>query len=127
MMQILKEVTEWDWPNHTYLLDNKGYLIAYVKEGQEELNRLSRLPFSKTGRKFVKDDIKCLVEYGLMYNAPIIKSPLQPNFQSWTVDGSKGNTYIVELIGDKYHCNCVGYGYRGKCKHSEEIKKAQEK
>jgi hypothetical protein len=32
MMQILKEVTEWDWPNHTYLLDGKGYLIAYIKK-----------------------------------------------------------------------------------------------
>jgi len=126
-MEIIKEITEWVWPNHIYLLDDKGYLIAYVKAGQEELNRVSRVPFSKTGRKFVEDDIQCLVEYGLMYNAPIVKSPVELTFPSWTVDGSKGNTYIVELIGDKYHCNCAGYGFRGKCRHSEQIKEAQEK
>ena len=37
-----------------------------------------------------------------------------------------GKTYTVELIGGKYHCNCIGYGYRGKCKHSESVAKKQQ-
>lgn len=129
MMQILKEVTEWDWPNHTYLLDGKGYLIAYIKEGQDEVNRLSRLPFSKTGRKFIKEENEKLDSYAKMYNQPILNGEvlgIEEKFASWTVDGSKGNTYIVELIGDKYHCSCPGYGFRGKCKHSDAIRKENE-
>jgi len=31
----------------------------------------------------------------------------------------------VELIAGKYVCNCIGYSYRGSCKHSEQIKKEQ--
>ena len=125
MMQILKEVTDWQWPNHTYLLDKKGYLIAYIKEGQDEINKVSRLPFSKTGRKFVKaTDEKLLQQFAELSEQPILNGEVLgiESFPSWTVDGSKGNTYIVEKIGDKYHCNCTGYGFRGKCKHSEQIK-----
>ena len=125
-MEILQEVTEWDWPNHTYLLDNKGYLIAYVKEGQEELNRISRMSFSKTGRKFVKAENENLVEYGILYNVPILASPVAIPGKSWQVKGSGEKTYTVELIGDKYQCDCVGYGFRGRCKHSQQIKKENE-
>jgi len=34
--------------------------------------------------------------------------------------------YTVELISGKYHCNCIGYGYRGKCKHSEQMRQKNE-
>ena len=41
----------------------------------------------------------------------------------WRVDGSTGNKYTVEW--DQYHrtysCNCLGYTYRRKCKHTNFI------
>ena len=41
----------------------------------------------------------------------------------WRVDGSNGNKYKVEW--DPYHryysCNCLGYTYRRKCKHTNFI------
>ena len=41
----------------------------------------------------------------------------------WRVDGSNGNKYTVEW--DPYHknysCNCLGYTYRRKCKHTNFI------
>ena len=41
----------------------------------------------------------------------------------WRVDGSNGNKYTVEW--DSYHknysCNCLGYSYRRKCKHTNFI------
>ena len=41
----------------------------------------------------------------------------------WRVDGSNGNKYTVEW--DPYHrnysCNCLGYSYRRKCKHTNFI------
>ena len=43
----------------------------------------------------------------------------------WEVKSDSGKTYKVELIGAKYVCNCVGYSYRGACKHSDQIKKEQ--
>ena len=41
----------------------------------------------------------------------------------WTVDGSKGNRYIVEWdpYQRKYSCNCLGYTYRRKCRHITKI------
>jgi len=48
--------------------------------------------------------------------------PIQSDYPNWKVKSDSGKEYIVELISGKYHCNCVGYGYRGKCKHSDGIK-----
>ena len=41
----------------------------------------------------------------------------------WTVDGSKGNRYIVEWdpYQRNYSCNCLGYTYRKKCRHITQI------
>ena len=51
-----KEVTDWEFPNHTYVLDNKGWLIAYIKQGTTDLIHFSTpmKQFSKTRRKFIK-------------------------------------------------------------------------
>ena len=41
----------------------------------------------------------------------------------WTVDGSKGNRYIVEWdpYQRNYSCNCLGYTYRKKWRHITQI------
>ena len=51
-----KEVTDWKYPNHTYILNQKGALVAYIKEGSNELIELSTpmTQFSKSRRKFKK-------------------------------------------------------------------------
>lgn len=55
MIQVLKEVTDWDVPNHTYYVNQKSKLVAYIKEGTEELIKLDvPLSFSKTHRRFKK-------------------------------------------------------------------------
>lgn len=35
---------------------------------------------------------------------------------------TSGNEYIVTATGDKVECNCTGFQYRHKCKHSDAIK-----
>ena len=51
-MQMLQEVTEWDFPNHIYFVE-RSKLIAYIKEGTEEVIKLKTpMPFTKTHRKF---------------------------------------------------------------------------
>ena len=41
----------------------------------------------------------------------------------WRVDGSNGNKYTVEWnpYHKNYSCNCLGYTYRRKCKHTHFI------
>jgi len=38
-----------------------------------------------------------------------------------------GEKYLVEMNGLTWSCTCVGYGYRNKCKHIDEIKLKYEK
>ena len=125
-----KEVTEWNEseyivPNHTYLFDGKSNILAYAKASNNELVILHKpLPIDTRRRKFIKVKHKALDEYGATV---VLDVPNLENTPHWSVKSDSGKTYTVTLESGKYQCNCVGYAYRGKCKHSDEIKKAQEK
>ena len=125
-----KEVTEWDnsefvVPNHVYLFDGKSNILAYAKASNDELVILHKpLPMDTRRRKFIKVKHKALDEYGATV---VIDVPNLENTPHWSVKSDSGKTYTVTLESGKYQCNCVGYAYRGKCKHSDEIKKVQEK
>jgi hypothetical protein len=42
----------------------------------------------------------------------------------WSVPGSKpGTSYAVELHDKGFTCECSGFTFRGKCKHSESVNK----
>ena len=125
-----KEVTEWNEseyvvPNHTYLFDGKSNILAYAKASNDELVILHKpLPIDTRRRKFIKVKHKALDEYGATV---VLDVPNLENTPHWSVKSDSGKTYTVTLESGKYQCNCVGYAYRGKCKHSDEIKKVQEK
>lgn len=57
-MDALLEITAWEdnTPNHTYVLNDKGWMIAYMKQGTDVLIEMKNpmKSFSKTGRKFKK-------------------------------------------------------------------------
>jgi hypothetical protein len=38
---------------------------------------------------------------------------------------SKNKEYQVLLKDGQYSCGCIGYGYRGKCKHIDAVAKKQ--
>jgi hypothetical protein len=40
----------------------------------------------------------------------------------WTVKGSKGNSYTVTRMSNKYNCTCPGFSFRKTCKHVVEVK-----
>ena len=125
-----KEVTEWNEseyvvPNHTYLFDGKSNILAYAKASNDELVILHKpLPIDTRRRKFIKVKHEALDSYGATV---VLDVPNLENTPHWSVKSDSGKTYTVTLESGKYQCNCVGYAYRGKCKHSDEIKKAQEK
>ena len=125
-----KEVTEWldteyVVPNHTYLFDGKSNILAYARESDGRVMVFKKpLPMDTRRRKFVKVNHK-----GLQSIAKTLQSTektLQSDFPTWQVKSDSGKTYTVELISGKYQCNCVGYSYRGKCKHSEQVRKENE-
>ena len=55
-MKYIKEVTKWAYPNHTYMVSNRGWLEGYIKEGTTEEIWFTQpiKAWSETGRKFVK-------------------------------------------------------------------------
>ena len=125
-----KEITEWDKaefkvPNHTYLFDGKSNILAYAKASNDELVILHKpLPIDTRRRKFIKVKHKALDEYGATV---VIDVPNLENTPHWSVKSDSGKTYTVTLESSKYTCNCIGFAYRGKCKHSEQVKEEQEK
>jgi hypothetical protein len=124
-----KEVTEWDnsefvVPNHTYLFDGKSNILAYAKASNDELVILHKpLPMDTRRRKFIKVKHKALDEYGATV---VLDVPNLENTPHWSVKSDSGKTYTVTLESGKYQCNCIGYAYRGKCKHSESVASAQQ-
>jgi len=124
-----KEITEWSdtefvVPNHTYLFDGKSNILAYAKESNGEVVILHKpLPLDTRRRKFIKVKHKALDEYGATV---VLDVPNLENTPNWQVKSDSGKTYTVTLESGKYQCNCVGYAYRGKCKHSESVAKKQQ-
>lgn len=128
-MEIIKEITVWDCeynvPNNTYLLNNKGKLIAYIKEGDSIINQLKTpLEFSKSRRKFIKiqhDGLSNLIKDEKKDNT---KRIIPKNVQLFNVN-SNDRDYTVEVTDNRYFsCTCIGFGYRNKCKHVEAVKES---
>lgn len=112
-MKIMQEVTEWKGveyrqPNHVYLMDgDKVYAYSKWGEGPPEYFRNpSRI--DRRGRRFieVKDNRwKFRMDLG------------QPQGRTWSVAGSRGDTYTVSEIEGQWRCTCAGFQFRGGCKH----------
>ena len=39
----------------------------------------------------------------------------------YLIKGSKDNTYIVVITDKGFTCDCPGFTFRGKCKHTEAV------
>ena len=103
-MQAYKEITVWNCPNHTYLLDGNK-LVAYIKADEAEPFYFKNpiKGFSRSGRKFLE----------------LTDNPFEVKVASTLrkVEGSKGAVYWVN--DDEHTCTCPGHTFRGKCKHTE--------
>jgi len=56
----------------------------------------------------------------LQSNKATIK--LASDYKEWTVQGSKGNTYLVIRKENKYTCSCPGFTFRKNCRHMAEVR-----
>jgi hypothetical protein len=112
-MQALQETTDWGnakAPNHVYLIDGNN-LVAYIKQGDTTPFYFKNpiKGFDKRGRKFVEV-------------TPNPFKATKPLAHIKTVQGSKGNTYTVDLEANT--CTCPGFTFRGACKHVNEMETA---
>jgi len=122
MSEILKETTVWDGYdcNHTYLLDNKGYIVAYAKHHGNDIGVVTaKIRLDKRRRTFVKTNHSKLSK--ILKDAEPEKGNRIFNVKSKTKD------YVVESTGYSYSCTCTGYNFRGKCKHIDAVIKSLEK
>jgi len=125
-MKIMQETTVWTGveyrqPNHVYLMDgDKAY--AYSKWGQGSVQYFQNpLYINRKGRKFVE-----IKNNRWKFNLNLVvekEESKKPEGKVWTVIGSKGNQYSVNLSGGYWSCDCPGFGFRRKCRHVDEIAK----
>ena len=131
-MEILKEITTWKGcaiqPNHTYLINNRGHIIAYAPWHNDVITVFkTTIPLNKRYRKFIKDDhselSKLITESENTEHKNVINKPKE-NVRIFKVK-SKDNEYIVEqnILSNYYNCSCIGFGYRRKCRHVDAVAK----
>lgn len=125
IMEIIKEITSWQSdfpvPNHTYLLNKKGKVIAYLSEKTGTLFQLKNgFILNKRYRKFINVNNPVLLELSktIKDDKVIIKN----NNRIFKVK-SKDKEYQVEYDNKSLLCTCVGFGFRGKCKHIDAVSK----
>lgn len=124
-LKIYQEVTQWkgiDYrqPNHVYLMDGDK-VYGYSKWGKGPAEYMKNfLRIDKRGRKFVEVKTN---QWGfdLTIAVPQEEQPAKPQGQVWTVAGSKGNKYLVNLNAGHWSCTCPGFGFRHRCRHVDEI------
>jgi hypothetical protein len=124
MLKILQEVTDWKvpyrQPNHVYLMSGDR-MIAMSRwgEGQPEYFK-SQSRINRSGRKFIEVKRN---PWGFDLNIKVEADPARKiNGQTWTVSGSKGDQYTVSLNGSRWSCTCPGHGFRGRCRHVDELR-----
>jgi hypothetical protein len=135
-MEILKEITQWDTdyrqPNHTYLVNKKGQVVAYAKWHTNDIMLFkSRKVLDKRYRKFIKDSHKGLSKLVKQFESEdlgeekkkqkIVKSD---NIRLFKVKSNDKEYDVQYNISGKFlTCSCVGFGYRRKCKHVDAVSK----
>ena len=70
------------------------------------------------GLKFRRINRSRIVE---VMGAKVDFQPVKSTRETITVQGSKGNTYIVIKENGKATCTCPGFGFRKTCKHVQEV------
>ena len=117
-MKAFKEITEWNSdfavPNHIYFLnDSKDKMYGYVRKS-DGVVEIMKTPyrFHVRGRRFKEVDN--------VWNVTVDETKKSQG-QTWSVQGSKGDTYTVTLDSKMWNCTCSGFKFRARCRHVEEI------
>ena len=110
--------------NHYYYTYKEQPYVEEVYEGTVLPTERFHKPgsFYMTGDGFVKTrtiGMKNVV--GIEY---IKGKAVKSNVRAFRVKSSnKKSEYLVTVVGKKVECNCPGYTYRRKCKHSDAVRR----
>jgi hypothetical protein len=130
-LKIMEEVTVWDvayrQPNHVYLMSGDK-AVAYVPWGKGRpiyFRTFQRI--DRRGRKFIEvKKNSWRFDMSIQIDTEPQEQP-KPQGQIWTVAGSKGKTYTVNLHNGQWSCSCPGFMFRRQCRHvAEQREKEQE-
>ncbi|CAB4138236.1 Zinc finger, SWIM-type [uncultured Caudovirales phage] len=117
-MKVLKEITEWDTPNHIYFAnDSKDKIYAYIKASGTEVERFRKpIKFSVSRRKFK--------EIPNRWNFSVDDQPeVVITGQQYQVPGSRGAIYTVINDAGSWSCTCPASKWqKGDCKHIVQLK-----
>ncbi len=110
------------------LLNSKNQIVAFAKWHGDEIDELkSRMVLDKRYRKFEETKHSGLSKLISKYNTENIpeeqREEFKPVYERTFKVKSKGNEYIVGYSKNQLTCSCIGFGYRGKCKHADVVKK----
>lgn len=122
-VKILQETTSWNdtehrKPNHVYLMaGDKIYAYSAWGTGSAEYLR-SPIRINRGGRKFVE-----ISQNPWQFDLSAVPdvAEIEPPGKTWQVLGSKGNQYSVALVSGRWSCTCAGHGFRGRCRHVDEV------
>lgn len=123
-LKIMQEVTEWSGfrrqPNHVYLMQGDKAL-AYSRWGNDKpFYFRNGLCLDRRYRKFREESVN---RWGFDLTIQTEEQMANPlTGETWTVTGSKDSVYTVTLSRDSWSCSCPGYGFRGRCRHVDELK-----
>jgi hypothetical protein len=118
MMRVLKEITDWDVPNHTYFVTGgKDKMFAYIKASGNVIEEFVQpLPFSTTRRKFKEVENT----WGFI---PKVAEVVELAGIQYKVPGSNGAVYTVTDDHGVWSCSCPSAKWqKGDCKHVKKIK-----
>jgi hypothetical protein len=123
-VKIVQEVTDWKvpyrQPNHVYLMsgDRVVAMSRWGKEPPEYFANPNRI--DRRGRKFVEVK-KNPWRFDLSTRSDLDQKVDHPRGETWEVLGSKGNRYTVSRDSGRWSCTCPGHGFRGRCRHVDEV------
>lgn len=123
-VKIVQEVTEWKvpyrQPNHVYVMSGDRILAMSLWGTHEPKYFASPNRINRGGRKFVEVK-QNLWRFNLDTMADLEADQAAPRGETWEVEGSKGNRYIVSRDLGHWSCTCPGHGFRGRCRHVDEV------
>jgi len=70
--------------------------------------------YSKYGPRYLKVDFMNLEDHWALGT-------------QYSIAGSKGNEYTVEITPKGFTCDCIGMTMHGKCKHTQSVAERWEK
>ena len=115
------KVSNPQWPNrHRYasylnIPEFNEYTGTVVRErwyGPDQIGITSDQP----GLKVRVIDTDRIVGFGGNSKPAVTETKI------WTVEGSRGSTYVVTATKQEYDCSCPGFQFRRACKHVNQFK-----